>query len=692
MDKRTLIALLILMPILLAWPIVTKWAFHQMGYNTDTPQSSAKTEPTPTPSITTEPVAATTAQGIETTSTAPAATPAIAQGLGVMPATRPSQPATLGSAEDASQYRMAVQLAPSGASINGIILNEFKQTASKNSGPYTFQQPYPGAEAISRPLATLSINVDGKVIDLGNAEWTLEQHDTGSATYSIRIGDGSQPFLRLVKRFQLSPSSDPKTQGYELGVTQTVENLSGRELKISTTFAGPTMPPHESDRGGDRNVLAAFLVKNSVAVTHEAIESFSAGKERRTYTKDDHGNPLVWAGASSSYFNALVRPVPLGDPNTAANYVADFSAVALNPQAPGVEHQIVTSLTTTELQLPAGSTLQLPLRAFFGPRQRALLNNAYYAALPLMYNASLVLTSGPCGVCTFQWLIDILVKLLAAFHYVTRDWGLAIIGLVILVRAILHPITKRSQISMAKMSKMGPEIKRIQERYADDKDAQNRAMMEFYKEHGATPILGCLPMFLQMPIWLALWQALYTTFELRQAPFLWGYTWIHDLSKPDHLFEFSRNYHFLFWDISGFNLLPILMGLVFFVQTKLQPKPVAATPDQAQQQKMMMWMTVGLFPLMLYSGPSGLNLYIMTSTFIGVIESKIVRDHIKQREEAEKAGMVIVDAGKKFKGGTPSTVRSSKPLKPEKKGGLKGLLADLQAKAEQIRREADKKK
>jgi YidC/Oxa1 family membrane protein insertase len=687
MDKRTLIALLILMPILIFWPTMTNWVFRKMGYD----PTARQVAPPPSPASQAAATGPTTSETLQAAGTAPSTMPVIVQGLGVMPATRPSQTVTLGSADKGGDYRMAVQIVPSGGSINSITLNEFKQSAEKDSGPYRFQQPYPGAEAITRTLATLSINVDGKIIDLGNAEWTVEQSSQSSVTLSALIGEGAQPVLRLVKRFELAPSSDPSTQGYELAMTQAVENLTNRDLKLTTTFAGPTMPPHESDRGGDRNVLAAYLAKNSVVVTHEAIESFSKGKERRTYTKDTNQNPLVWAGAASSYFNALLRPVPIGDPNSAAKYVADFTAVAINPEAVGVNHQIATSLTTTEMQLPAGKSIELPLRAFFGPRQRSLLNNPYFASLPLMYNASLVLTSGPCGACTFQWLIDILVRLLGWFHWVTRDWGLAIIGLVILVRAILHPITKRSQISMSKMSKMGPELKRIQDKYKDDKDALNREMMQFYKQQGATPVLGCLPMFLQMPIWLALWQALYTTFELRQAPFLWGYTWIHDLSKPDHLIEFGRSFHFLFWDFSGFNLLPILMGLVFFVQTKLQPKPLAATPEQEQQQKMMLWMTVLLFPLMLYSGPSGLNLYIMTSTLIGVIESKIVRDHIKAREEAENNGVVVVDAGRKFKG-TPSTVRSSKPLETEKKGGLKGLLADLQAKAEQIRREADKKK
>jgi YidC/Oxa1 family membrane protein insertase len=253
---------------------------------------------------------------------------------------------------------------------------------------------------------------------------------------------------------------------------------------------------------------------------------------------------------------------------------------------------------------------------------------------------------------------------------------------------------------MMKMGKMGPQMEALKKKYGDDKEALSKAMWEFQKSQGITPILGCLPMFLQMPIWIALWSSLQTTFELRQAPFLWGFTWIKDLSKPDHLVEFAHPFKLFFGiQLDGLNVLPILLGVVFFLQQKFQPKPPAATPEQAQQQKMMQWMSL-LFPLFLYSGPSGLNLYILTSTTIGIIESKRIRDHIKQREEAEKEGKVIIDApptrGSKRKrdddqGPLGRGRGAEPPKKPAPTGWLGRKLADLTEKAEQIRREAERK-
>src|SRR6185503_4779050 len=175
---------------------------------------------------------------------------------------------------------------------------------------------------------------------------------------------------------------------------------------------------------------------------------------------------------------------------------------------------------------------------------------------------------------------------------------------------------------------MGPELEKIKKKYADNKEELARAQMAFYKEQGMTPVLGCLPMFLQMPIWIALWSSLQSTFELRHAPFLWGFTWIDDLAKPDKLVSWSPiavplplcgTVH-----IGAINLLPILLAGVFYLQTKyFTPKPPSMTPEQEQQQKMMTWMTTLLFPVMLYNGPSGLNLYIFASTLFGIIESKV---------------------------------------------------------------------
>jgi YidC/Oxa1 family membrane protein insertase len=203
----------------------------------------------------------------------------------------------------------------------------------------------------------------------------------------------------------------------------------------------------------------------------------------------------------------------------------------------------------------------------------------------------------------------------------------------------MHPITKKSQVSMNKMSTLAPKAEEIKKKYANDKAELNKQLMALYKEHGASPIMGMLPMFVQMPIWIALWSAVYTSIDLRGAAFL--PFWITDLSAPDALVRFSTvTVPLLGWKVDAFNLLPILMGIAFYLQQKLTPQQAAANPQVAQQQKMMMIMMPLLFPLMLYTAPSGVNLYIMASTFAGVIEQYVIKKHIREKEEAESEGLV----------------------------------------------------
>jgi YidC/Oxa1 family membrane protein insertase len=234
-------------------------------------------------------------------------------------------------------------------------------------------------------------------------------------------------------------------------------------------------------------------------------------------------------------------------------------------------------------------------------------------------------------------------------------------------------------------------MERLKKKYGDDKEAIAKAQMELYKEMGFTPVLGCLPMFLQMPIFISLWQALQSTFELRHAPFLWGMTWIKDLSQPDRLISFGHSIPLVFgMHIDAINVLPVLVAVVSWLNMKYTPRPPAATPEAEQQQKMMQWMTL-VFPLMFYGFPSGLNLYYLTSTSLGIWEGKRIRQHIKEHEEAEKEGKVIVDASPGRRR-PPPTASSVTKRAPKPTGGFGGWFARLQEKAEELAQAERKRK
>jgi YidC/Oxa1 family membrane protein insertase len=692
-TKRLFSMMLLCFAVIFGWKMYVEYLYSQHP-EWKRPGATATTMPATMPTT----IAST--QGIlppgtfPTTVTPSSAPTMSAPSLRVMSAT--TQPATvrLGdeSLGDKSPYRMIVNLSTQGAAVDSVTLPEFKAPDAKSK--YIFQTPADPGDASTRSLATRSITVNGTTLDLVGADWVIEEQSKKSATFVLDCG-----LVKVRKIFELMDKSTPG-QGYELVVRHTIENRTPAKVNVSVAFSGPTMPPRESERGPDLQTLGGYDAGyEKVTVDHHMVEEFSTKAPEKEITKGADNAPLLWAGTSSVYFDALVRPEPL-EPNTAAaKYIGNVKVTALNPESDPVDRHVVMTFGTTDLAIQPGASITLPSTVYFGPRKRQVLYEPHYATFPLSFDSTLVLTSGPCAYCTFQFLINGLVKLLAFFHFITRDWGLAIICLVVIVRLILHPITKRSQVSMMKMGKMGPEMERLKKKYADDKDELNKQMMLMYKEQGVGAYLGCLPMFLQMPIWIALWSALQSTFELRQSPFLYGFTWIHDLAKPDHLIALAKPIAFTLpllgtIHFSGLNILPVLLAVVFFLQQKYTPKPPATTPEQETQQKMMLWMSVLLFPLIVYNGPAGLNLYILTSTTIGIIESKRIRDHIKQKEEEEKAGKIIVDAPKSMKKKRDDddlgsgAKRTGGPRTP--KTGLAGWIEQMQSKANELRKQAEK--
>ena len=204
----------------------------------------------------------------------------------------------------------------------------------------------------------------------------------------------------------------------------------------------------------------------------------------------------------------------------------------------------------------------------------------------------------------FGWIGRHILTLLKWFYSLVGNWGLAIILLTILVRALVLPFNLMSYKSMKAMQKIQPEMQRIREKYKEDAQKMNLEVMQLMKTHRVNPLGGCLPMFLQLPIFFALYQVLGQSIELYQAPFVF---WIHDLSLKD-----------------PFYVLPVLMGITLFLQQKLTP----STLDPAQA-KILMFMPL-MFTFFMVSLPSGLTLYIFVSGVFGILQQfYFMRDRAK---------------------------------------------------------------
>ncbi len=204
------------------------------------------------------------------------------------------------------------------------------------------------------------------------------------------------------------------------------------------------------------------------------------------------------------------------------------------------------------------------------------------------------------GVLTF--LSKPLYWLLSLYHSYVGNWGLAIILLTLTIKAVFYKLSETSYRSMAKMRKVGPRLKTLKERYGSDKKRMNQAMMELYKTEKINPMGGCLPILVQIPVFIALYWALLETVDLRQAPFIF---WIKDLSVQD-----------------PFYVLPVIMGISMLIQQKLNPTP----PDPIQAKVMMALPFVFTFFFAFF--PSGLVLYWVVNNILSIAQQWVITKRI----------------------------------------------------------------
>ncbi|MHC4823731.1 MAG: membrane protein insertase YidC [Planctomycetota bacterium] len=284
-------------------------------------------------------------------------------------------------------------------------------------------------------------------------------------------------------------------------------------------------------------------------------------------------------------------------------------------------------------------------RWYFGPKDTRILTSSMYGEMSEIIHYADYGRSFFYRLFLTSYVAPIILWIMAFFHGIVGNWGIAIILLTVVVKAAVFPIMRHSQVKMAmyqaKMAKVKPQIDAINKKYKDNPQQKNQETMKLYQQHKLSPpIGGCLPMFLQMPIFVGLFQALRSSILIRQEPFM---LWIDDLSKPDALIDFGGPI-LGFWPFSGittFNLLPLIMVVLWVTHQRSMPKPT--DPQQAQMQKMMAFMPI-LFGLILYNYAAGLSLYMITSSAIGIFEQQVIRKRWpvpgspQAKAMAEKAG------------------------------------------------------
>jgi len=556
----------------------------------------------------------------------------------------------LGGASPTSVFPMEIGLTNVGAAVREVSLRDYKWHVDSDR-PYPLLVPLASPESGETycSFATEKVRVETFQADvpLDEVAWEIDAEgtDEDSVTFRVVIEREGRPVLEVRKTYSLARGG-PKVEGrgaraivrHDMRLEYAFRNLARRPLDVILVQRGPVGIPKEDLRVDDRGVLAAVREGDETAVDKKHVRKEVVEKGEVPLGKDTPESVVDWVALANKYFGCIVRPVRS---EGSAWQVAKAAATHLTEsRAKDFGEDLTFEIVTAPIAIEPGAARVVCFECYLGPKSKTAFQQvAAYAGHNYF---ELIRADFYC--CAPAPVARLMMWLLQTLYWPVHNYGLAIVALVIIVRVILHPVTKAGQVNMMKlqkqMARLQPRIEEIRRKYANDRERLNRETMAVYAEAGISPLTQmwtCLPLALQVPIWAGLWAALSSTVEMRHAP-LDGY-WIKDLAGPDAVVRFGRAYDVppLSWvagPIGALNLLPILLAVTMYLQQKYMPRGAAGagqTSEQMAQQKLMNFMTV-FFGLMFYNAPSGLTLYIMSSNLFAIVEQWRIRQHVREME------------------------------------------------------------
>jgi YidC/Oxa1 family membrane protein insertase len=436
-----------------------------------------------------------------------------------------------------------------GARLKSFKFKKYRASAAANSAPFEVVQTAPGV-----PLP------------LGVAWQAPQPFDDSELTYTVKGGD-----LQLT--------------GEAKGTLQfQTQSADGAIITKSFTFSGAAYPIEldlsvkgPSGTAAIPEIRLADKADHTVHNNDAPFEGFIAlvdNKIRREAPAEavkghEFTGDLSWAGFGHTYF--FFALMPENGANHKVSVRQSGAALVTGISGPAASDRYTLFIGPKEIDIlkAVGKGLERSIDfGYFG-----------FVSIPFLY-------------------------VLHFFHRFTGSYGLDIILLTVLIKLLMAPLTHKSFVSMKQMQKLQPQMEKLKERYGSDKEKLNKEIMELYRRNGVNPLGGCLPMVLQFPVFIGLYNALSTPIELRHAPFLW----INDLSRPDweSLPLTFGSWHF------GIPVLTILMGASMFIQQWMTPS--AGDPNQ---RKIMMLMPL-IFTFMFVSFPAGLTVYWLVNNILTI--------------------------------------------------------------------------
>ena len=480
-----------------------------------------------------------------------------------------------------------------GALIDDVELTQYKETTDANSPNVVLLTPY---KTKGSYIAAFNWAGQGDVVCPNeNTVWKIEG-DAKSAeltpTQPLKLFFDNGKGLRFNRTIQVD-------ENYLFTVIDNVTNTGKTDVTLQQSS-------HVTRNGTPQTSGFFVLHEGGVGVLDHALSevSYSDMEKKGHIQQDTTGG---WIGFTDKYW--FVALIPSQTMPTHCSY--DYSA--------GSIYQ--TQVMTPQMTLAAGKSIETVQHLYAGAKVLSILDS--YEKTHGFDRFDLAVDFG-----WFYFLTKPLFYVLDFFHKILGNFGLAILLLTVLFKALLFPLANKSHRSMARMKDLQPKMEKLKTQYAHDKMRMNQELMNLYKSENANPMSGCLPMLVQAPIFFCLYKVFFVTIEMRHAPF---FGWIHDLAATDPTSVFNL-FGLIPWAPPAFLMIgawPLIMGATMVLQQKLGPQP--ADPQQA---KIMMIMPV-MFTYLFASFPAGLVIYWAWSNILTILQQLYINCS-SEREKAKR--------------------------------------------------------
>lgn len=476
-----------------------------------------------------------------------------------------------------------------------------------------------GQKSIKISPKYYSLNVVSEYPELAELVYEVKKFDDHSIVF-----EASQPHRRITKTFSLEPKE--KLAPYILNVAIKVEGDS-RGLWLSSG-----VPEVEWISGAPAPALKYRITRNN----KPDVEEIDLPQDAITVTSV---NP-DWISNSNGFLGTIMDSIQHAEPGyrvqKVSGTVVPSRLIEIDKENERFKAQDMPGyITSLPLKSTGGS---MNFRIFAGPFAESVLKTIdnTYSDPATGYNPDYIAGQSFHGWFSFisEPFAKFLFILMKFFYQITGSWGFSIILLTVALRIMMYPLNAWSSKSMLRMQQIAPEVAEIQERNKKNPKQAQIEIMNLYRDRGVNPVSGCLPMLIQMPFLIGMFDLLKSTFELRGASFIPG--WIDNLAAPDVLFSWNTP---IFFIGNQFHLLPIILGAVMFLQQKLMsplPKDPKLLTDQQRQQQAMGTMMSIVFAIMFYNFPSGLNIYWLSSMILGILQQWWTTKTLKPIDTSKK--------------------------------------------------------